>query len=107
MAERMLVEGTSTATEAADGTVTVNPVPDPTGVLHYSENALMESIFPTAFSESGVTPPATPGHVAPPASADRNRSSYLAATSRHRTVRHISGAPPPPSMRDCAQPAAV
>jgi hypothetical protein len=56
--------GAPTATEAADGTVTVDPVPDPSGVLHYSENPLMEAIFPTAFTESGVTLPATPGHVA-------------------------------------------
>lgn len=56
--------GAPTATEAADGTVTVDPVADPSGVLHYSENPLIESIFPTAFSESGVTLPATPGHVA-------------------------------------------
>jgi hypothetical protein len=48
----------------ADGTVTVDPVPDPSGVLHYSENPLIESIFPTAFSGAGVTLPATSGHTA-------------------------------------------
>jgi hypothetical protein len=50
--------GAPTATEAANGTVTVNPVADPSGVLHYSENPLIESIYPTAFSEAGVTLPA-------------------------------------------------
>ncbi len=55
--------GAPTATEAANGTVTVNPVADPSGVLHYSENPLIESIFPTAFSEAGVTLPAVADHI--------------------------------------------
>jgi hypothetical protein len=56
--------GAPTAKENADGSVSVTPVPDPSGALHSSENPLLDSSIPADFSAAGTTLPNVPPHIA-------------------------------------------
>lgn len=54
--------GNPTTTEEPNGQLTVSPVPNPSGGLHYSENPLIEGLFPDFFA-GGVTVPTTAAHI--------------------------------------------
>ncbi len=66
--------GNPTTTEAADGQLTVSPAPSPSGGLHYSENPLIETLFPDFFA-GGVTVPTTADHIS---TAGEQVSAYAA-----------------------------
>jgi hypothetical protein len=54
--------GNPTTTEGPNGVLTVSPLPSPSGGLHYSENPLIEALFPDFFA-GGVTVPTTAAHI--------------------------------------------
>ncbi len=66
--------GNPTTTEAPDGQLTVSPLPSPSGGLHYSENPLIEALFPDFFA-GGVTVPTT---AAATSTAGEQVSAYAA-----------------------------
>ena len=66
--------GNPTTTEGPNGELTVSPVPSPSGGLHYSENPLIEALFPDFFA-GGVTVPTTAAHIS---TAGEQVSAYAA-----------------------------
>jgi hypothetical protein len=66
--------GNPTTTQGPSGQLTVSPVPSPSGGLHYSENPLIEDVFPDFFA-GGVTVPTTAAHTS---TAGEQVSAYAA-----------------------------
>ena len=66
--------GNPTTTEGPNGELTVSPLPSPSGGLHYSENSLIEGLFPDFFA-GGVTVPTTADHIS---TAGEQVSAYAA-----------------------------
>lgn len=66
--------GNPTTTQLPDGQLTVSPAPSPSGGLHYSENPLIEDLFPDFFA-GGVTVPTTAAHIS---TAGEQVSAYAA-----------------------------
>jgi hypothetical protein len=66
--------GNPTTTQEPDGSLTVSPAPSPSGGLHYSENPLIEDLFPDFFA-GGVTVPTTAAHTS---TAGEQVSAYVA-----------------------------
>jgi hypothetical protein len=66
--------GNPTTTEGPTGQLTVSSVPSPSGGLHYSENPLVQALFPDFFA-GGVTVPTTAAHIS---TAGEQVSAYAA-----------------------------